>query len=81
MIDPETKQVLCTALEMLKQQAVLSTRLLGWLVAVGDTVKDNTQLHKALEHNPSYYQSTTPLLHTTEVMIQNIDALIQQLKD
>lgn len=80
MIDPETKQVLLAILEMQKQQVILSTRLLGWLVAVGDTVRANPAMNEVLTQNPFYYQATIPQLDTTGAMLQHIDALIQQLK-
>jgi hypothetical protein len=78
--DPQVNQVLVAILEMQKKQALLSARLLGWLVAVGDAMRQDAVLEARLTQSPHYYQATTPPLHTIDEMIQNIDALIQQLK-
>lgn len=81
MIDPETKQVLCSVLEMLKQQAILSGRVLGWVVALGDTLRQIPALEEKLKESPYFHQATKPPLRTIDEMIQNIEALTQKLKD
>lgn len=80
MGDLPTNAVLCSILEMLKQQAILSERLLGWVVALGDTLRQIPALEERLKESPYYHQATKPPLHTIGEMIQNIDALIGQLK-
>jgi hypothetical protein len=81
VMDAETKQVLVSTLEMLKQQTVLSDRLFGWVMAVGAAVRKNPELEQALTQHPFFDQGPAPGLQTTGEMIRNIDALIQQLKD
>jgi hypothetical protein len=78
-MDEQTKQVLVAILEAQKRQALLSGRLLGWLVAIGDTIRQDAVLEARLKENPYYHQATTPPLHTIDAMIQNIDELIQRL--
>jgi len=80
-MDEQTKQVLVAILEAQKLQTLLSQRLLGWLVAIGDTIRQDPALEARLKENPYYRQATTPPLHTIGAMIQNIDALIERLKD
>lgn len=80
MADLPTNEVLCSILEMLKHQAILSGRLLGWVVALGDTLRQIPVLEERLKESPYYHQATKPPLHTIDDMIQNIDALIAQLK-
>ena len=80
-MDAETKQVMVSMLEMLKLQAVLSDRLLGWGLAVADTLRKNPQFEALLREHPSFDQGHVPDLQTTGGMIRNIDALIRQLKD
>lgn len=81
MVDPETKEVLGSVLDMLKQQAILSGRLLGWVIALGDTLRQIPALEEKLKESPYYHQATKPPLHTIDEMIRNIDALAQKLKD
>lgn len=47
--DPETNAVLCSILEMMKEQFVYSHRLHGWIIAVAETLEK----HPILQ--PSYY--------------------------
>ena len=80
MVDQETKEVLCSVLEMLKQQVILSDRILGWTLAVGDTIRQTPALDAELVKHPFYIQATAPPLRTTGVMIRNIEELVQKLK-
>jgi hypothetical protein len=43
-VDPQTTEVLRSILEMLKQQAILSERLLGWVVALGNAIREDAVL-------------------------------------
>jgi hypothetical protein len=78
-MDEQTKQVLLAILEAQKKQALLSERVLGWLVALGDTVREDAVLGARLKESPHYYQATRPLLHTIADMTHDIDVLLQQL--
>ena len=80
-MDAETKQVLCAILQMMKDQAVYLHRQHGWLIAVADTVETNADLDAFLKKHPFYDLGPRPDVQITNAMIQNIDALIQRLKD
>jgi hypothetical protein len=78
--DQKVNQALLAILEMQKQQALVSGRLLGWGVAVADTLRKNPQFEAVLREHPYFDLGHQPTLRTIDEMIQNIDALIQQLK-
>jgi hypothetical protein len=81
MIEPEAKQVLRSTLEMLKQQAIYTHRLHGWLIAVAETIAKQPDLAPRLKQHPLYDQGPAPYIQTIDTTTQNIDALIQRLKD
>jgi hypothetical protein len=80
MDDSELRDVLCSTLEMLKQQTVLTDRLFGWVMALGAAVRKNPELEQALTQHQFFDQGPAPGLQTTGEMIQNIDALILKLR-
>ena len=80
MNDSEFRDVLCSTLEMMRQQAVLVDRLFGWVIALGAAVRKNPELERTLTQHPFFDQGPAPGLQTTGEMIQNIDALIQRLR-
>jgi len=79
MTDP-TNQVLIAILEAQKQQALVSSRILGWFLAVADTLRKNPEFEERLKQHPYYDLGPEPNLRTIDTLIQNIDALIQQLE-
>lgn len=79
-MDHEMKQALCSVLEMLKHQVVHLRRQQGWLIALWETVGHDAQLQSQLKQHPLYDQGPAPFLQSTNATIQNIDALIRQLK-
>jgi len=81
MAELTTRELLISILEAQKQQAVLSARLLGWLLAVADTLRQDKDYETQLKLHPFFDQGPAPSLHTTGEMIRNIDALISQLKN
>jgi hypothetical protein len=78
--DPQVNQVLVAILEMVKQQAIYSHRLHGWVIAVSETIEKQPNLVEQLRAHPFFDQGPRPDLQTTQYTIQNIDALIHQLK-
>jgi hypothetical protein len=80
MTQLETNEVLRSILEMLKQQAIHLNRHYGWLVAVADTLQKDPKLAEHLKQHPFYDQGPAPTLQRNDDAIQNIDALIRQLK-
>ena len=79
--DPETNAVLCSILEMMKEQFVYSHRLHGWIIAVAETLEKHPDLAAELLRHPFYDQGPAPFLQTSDVRLQNIDALIRQLSE
>ena len=80
MNDTELRDVLCSILEMLKQQASYSRRLHGWLIAVAETIEKHPELAEHLKKHPTYDQGPDPNLQRIETTIQRIDALILRLR-
>jgi hypothetical protein len=80
-MDEQTKQILVAILEAQKQQALVSNRILGWFLAVADTLRKNPPFEELLKQHPFYDLGPEPRLQTIEGLIQNIDALIQRLKE
>lgn len=81
MKDLQTNEVLCSILEMLKQQAIHADRLRGWLVALAETIETNSTLGSRLKKHQFYDQGRDTRLQSIDVTIQNIDALIRQLRE
>ena len=79
-MDAETKQVLVSMLEVLKQQMTFLDRQYGWIVAIAESVRADDDIRKRLEQNSQYDQGPQPQLRHIWNTIQNIDALIQQLR-
>jgi hypothetical protein len=77
----ETKEILITILQMLRDEAVYLHRQHGWMIAVADAVRESPEAKKALERHPFYDQGPRPDEKITENAIRNIDALIQKLID
>jgi len=80
MADLTTNAVLCSILEMMKQQAVYLHRQHGWLIAVAETIEKDAELLAELKQHPFYDQGPRLDARITDAMIRNIDALILQLK-
>lgn len=79
--DLPVNEVLVAILEMLKQQALYLHRQHGWMISVADTLRESSaDLEKKLEQHPFYDQGPRQDVQITNVMIQNIDALIRQLR-
>lgn len=78
--DHQVNEVLLAILEMQKQQAIASSRILGWFLAVSDTLRKSPDFEAQLRQHPYFDLGPEPNVHTIDEMIQNIDALIQQLK-
>jgi hypothetical protein len=79
-MDHQTNQALCFILEMQKQQALYLDRLHGWIIAIAETLAKQPDLVEHLKQHPFYDQGPLPSLRSTDEMIRNIDALIQQLR-
>lgn len=81
MADQQATQVLCFVLEMLKRQYIYSQRLHGWIVAIAETLEKHPEIAAELRQHPTYDQGQLPWSQTPDTTIQNIDVLIQQLRE
>ncbi len=80
-MDEETKEILRFTLESLKQQAIFLDRQYRWIIALAETMETDAGLESQLKKHPLYDLGPEPRLRNIDVMTQNIDALIQKLKD
>ena len=80
-MDADTKQVLVSILQMMKQQAIYLDRQHRWIVAVADSVDSQPELSAYLRKHPFFDLGPRRDLDRTNDVIQNIDALTQLLKD
>jgi hypothetical protein len=80
MTEMEIKDVLCSILAMMKEQAIYLHRQHGWLIAVADTVETNRDLDAFLKKHPFYDLGPRRDIEITHDAIERIDALIQRLK-
>src|SRR5437879_5091391 len=78
-IDPELNQVLVAILRMLRDQAEYMHRQHGWMIALADTLTEDAEIEKRLRQHPFHDQGPRLDEQITRGMIQNIEALIQQL--
>jgi hypothetical protein len=78
-MDAQTKQVLVSTLEILREQTAYTQRLHGWVIAVHETIEHDEAFRSVLRAHPSYDQGPRPDLHITASLLAKLDALIQQL--
>ena len=81
MSDHQIREVLVSILEMVRQQAIYLHRQHGWLIAVAETLEKHPDLVSHLKQHPSYDLGPRPDIEITQRMLQNIDALIAQLRN
>jgi hypothetical protein len=80
MSEMPINEVLISILGMMKQQIIYMHRQHGWLIAIADAIREKPELKKALETHEFYDQGRRPDMQSSDVLTQNIDALIQQLR-
>jgi hypothetical protein len=80
MIDPETKQILCSILAMMREQAIYLHRQHGWIIAVAEAVEKHPDLAAHLKQHPFYDQGPRLDIDKTQRLLEKVDALIRQLK-
>jgi len=76
----EKNQVLRSILEMMREQAIYLHRQHAWIIAVAETIEKHPDLALALKQHPFYDQGHRQDLYKTELLLQRVDALIQQLR-
>jgi hypothetical protein len=76
----ETNGALIAILEILKQEAEYLHRQHGWLIAVAETIEKHPEFASLLKEHPFYDPTPRPSLNKITVLTQQIDALVQQLK-
>ena len=80
MNDLETNGALIAILEILKQEAEYLHRQHGWLIAVAETIEKHPKFASCLKEHPFYDPTPRPSLNKITELTQEIDTLIQQLK-
>lgn len=80
-MNEETKQVLTAMLEVLKQQMAFLDRQCGWIIAIAESLRADDDIRKRLEQNSQFDQGPQPQLRHIWNTIENIDALIQRLRE
>jgi hypothetical protein len=76
----DTKAVLISMLEMLKRQIEYTHLIHGWVIAVNETLeKLDPKYAEQVKQHP-FYKGQPLGGQSSDVLTQNIDALIQQLR-
>jgi len=78
-MDEQTKQVLISILEVLREQANYLHRQHGWLIAVAETIEKQPDLVSDLKRHSFYNQGPRPDVHITASLLERVDVLIRQL--
>ena len=78
--DPQVNQVLVAILEILRQQTIYIHRLHGWITALAGALDADAEHGSQLKQQPFYDLGPAPEIQRTDLTLQNIDALIQQLR-
>ena len=76
----ETNQVLRFVLELQKEQAIYLDRQHRWIAALAKAIAADPELGERLRQDPFYDLGPEPSLRKIDVLTQNIDALIAQLR-
>ena len=76
----ETNQVLRSILEVIREQAIYLHRQHAWIVAIAETIEKNPDLASLLRQHPLYDQGHRLDIYKTELLLQKIDVLIQELR-
>ena len=80
MPDQQTREVLSSILEMMKDQAIYLQRQRAWLTAIADTIASQPDLEASLKANPFFDLAPRRDEQIMHDAIPNIDALIRQLR-
>jgi hypothetical protein len=80
MSDQETNQVLRSILEIVREQAIYLHRQHAWIIAVAETIEKHPDLASTLKQHPFYDQGHRQDIYKTELLLQKVDALIQELR-
>ena len=79
MDERQHREMLRFILETLKQQATFLDRQYGWIVALAETIKSDSQLEARLKQHPLYNLGPEPRLRNFASFEHSIDALIRLL--
>jgi hypothetical protein len=80
MTELQINDVLSSILETQKQLAILAYRQQGWITALWETIQHDAELQSQLKQHPLYDQGPQSASQRTDVLLQNIDALLRLLK-
>ncbi len=78
--DPEIRNVLCSILEVIREQGIYLHRQHGWIIAVAETIEKHPDLVAHLKQHPFYDQGHRLDVYKTELLLQKVDVLLQQLR-
>jgi hypothetical protein len=79
IMDKETKEILSSILQMMREQAIYLHRQHGWLISVTETIQKQPDLAAHLKAHPYADLGPRPDVQITDDAIRRIDALIQKL--
>jgi len=80
VIDPETRDVLISVLQVLREQTNYLHRQHGWVIAASETIEKHPDLAAELKAHSFYDQGPRPDVHITASLIQQVDTLIRKLR-
>lgn len=80
MDDKETREILTATLDILKQLAIHLDCNRRWMVELAQELRDDANVAQFLER-PFLVEGRLSKLQQIDALTQNIDALIQRLKD
>jgi hypothetical protein len=80
MNELDTKSILISILEMVKQLTIYTHRQHGWMIAVAETIAQDPARVAELKQHPFYDQGPREDVQITGNTLQSIDALIQKLR-
>jgi hypothetical protein len=80
-MDTETKEILRTVLEQQRAIVKYCRRQHEWISALTDTLQSDAALKPVLEAHSSFDLGRDPSLQMLSLAAENIDVLIQRLKE
>ena len=78
-MDEQTKQILVSILEVLREQTSYLHRQHGWVIAVAETIEKQPDLAAHLKQHSFYDQGPRPDMRITASLLERVDVLLRQL--
>jgi hypothetical protein len=80
MTDSELRDVLCSVLEVVREQIIYSHRLHGWVIAASETIEQHPELSAKLKAHRFFDQGPRLDIYTSQKLTEKLDALILKLR-